>query len=91
MQRSDNLKDSVGKASRSNRTAKIEEQDDEENSLDRDDDEYSQDFVSESIQSSKTEQQRLRSGQALGQKVNDLEASKAADIEESGYTEAFED
>jgi len=41
MQRSDNLKDSVGKASRSNRTAKIEEQDDEENSLDRDDDEYS--------------------------------------------------
>jgi len=91
IRQSDNLKDSVGKASRSNRTEKIEERDqEEENSFERDD-EYSNDFVSESIQSLKSEQQKLRSGQALASKVNDLEASKAADIEESGYTEAFED
>lgn len=63
IQRSDNLRESsVGKASRSNRTGKIEEKDKEsENSLERDET-YSEDFASQSIQSSKTEQNRLRSG-----------------------------
>ena len=66
--KSDNLKESsVGKASRSNRTDKIDEKDKEsENSLERDETEtYSEDFASQSIQSSKTDKNRLRSGQAL--------------------------
>jgi len=54
MRQSDNLRESASKVSRSNKTDMIEEQEDE-NSLDRDDDivegSYSNDFVSESIHS----------------------------------------
>lgn len=62
--------------------------DEDEDSLERDEDEiqesYSNEFIEESIASaSLSEKAHLKSKQAL--------QSKAADIEESGYSEAFED
>lgn len=59
--------------------------DDEENSLERDESNYSNDFISESIASGSLDQgsskQNLHSVKAL--------QDKAAEIEESGYTEDF--
>lgn len=62
--------------------------DEDEDSLERDEDEiqesYSNEFIEESIASaSLSEKTNLKSKQAL--------QSKAADIEESGYSEAFEE
>lgn len=73
MRQSDNLRESASKVSRSNKTDMIEEQNQEdENSLDRDDDivegSYSNDFVSESIHSgsiSQSDKQNLQSMKAL--------------------------
>lgn len=87
------LKDSAGKHSRkslqeSDRKSSARQDEDDENSLERDEEDiqesYSNEFIDESIASaSLSEKTNLKSAKAL--------QSKAADIEESGYSEAFDE